>query len=101
RVEFIDRRDVAAALLSSLERNGARNKVFNIAGGKTWQMLGKNYTERICEVFDIPAEREYSRDFTWLDWYDTSHSQAVLNYQHIPFDNFLSDLKKVVLQYYQ
>ena len=101
RVEFIDRRDVAAALLSSLERKAARNGVLNIAGGKTWQMLGKNYTERICEVFDIPARREYSKDFTWFDWYDTFHSQAVLNYQHTRFDKFLSDLKKVVSQLYQ
>jgi len=101
RVEFIDRRDVATALLSSLERDGARDQVFNIAGGKTWQMLGRNYIESICKVFDIPADREYSKEFTWLDWYDTSHSQAILNYQHTPFDKFLSDLKRVVLQLYQ
>jgi nucleoside-diphosphate-sugar epimerase len=101
RVEFVDRRDVVAAFLSSLERNDARNRVFNIAGGETWQMLGKNYTERICEVFEIPAERDHSKEFTWFDWYDTSHSQAVLNCQHTPFEKFLSDLKKVVLQLYQ
>jgi len=101
RVEFVDRRDVAAALLSSLERNGAENRVFNVAGGKTWQMLGKDYTERICEVFDIPADREYSKEFTWLDWYDTSRSQAALEYQRTPFDDFLRDLKGVVSQLYQ
>ncbi len=101
RVEFVDRRDVVAAFLSSLEGNGARNRVFNIAGGKSWQMLGKNYTERICEVFEISAERDHSKEFTWFDWYDTSHSQAVLNCQHTPFEKFLSDLKKVVLQLYQ
>jgi len=101
RVEFIDRRDVAAALLYSLERDEARNKVFNIAGGKTWQTLGKNYTERICEIFDIPFDREYSKEFTWLDWYDTSRSQAFLRYQGTPFDVFLSDLKKAILQLYQ
>lgn len=101
RVEFIDRRDVTAALLSSLETNGAWGNVFNIAGGKTWQMLGKNYTERICEVFDISADRAYSKRFAYFDWYDTSHSQAVLNYQNTPFDKFLSDLKKVVLKLYQ
>jgi len=101
RVEFIDRRDVATALLASLERDEARNQVFNIAGGKTWQMLGKNYIESVCKVFDISADREYSKEFTWLDWYGTSRSQAILNYQHIPFDKFLSDLKRVVLQLYQ
>jgi len=101
RVEFIDRRDVATALLSSLERDEAKDQVFNIAGGKTWQMLGRNYIESICKVFDIPADRDYSKDFTWLDWYDTSRSQATLNYQNIPFNNFLSDLKRVVRQLYQ
>jgi len=101
RVEFIDRRDVATALLSSFERDEARNQVLNIAGGKTWQMLGRNYIESICKVFDIPADREYSKEFTWLDWYDTSCSQAILNYQHTSFDSFLSDLKRVVLQLYQ
>jgi len=101
RVELVDRRDVAAAFLSSFERNEARNRVFNIAGGGTWQMLGRNYTQRICEVFDISADREYSKDFTWLDWYDTYNSQAILNYQRIQFDDFLSDLRKVVLQLYR
>jgi len=101
RVEFIDRRDVATAFLSALERDEAKNRVFNIAGGKTWHMLGKRYTEKICEVFEIPADREYSKEFTWLDWYDTSYSQAILNYQYTPFDNFLSDLKKVVSQLYR
>ncbi len=101
RVEFVDRRDAATALLSSLERSEARKGVLNIAGGKTWQMLGKNYIEKICEVFEIPAERRYSEEFTWLDWYDTSHSQAILNYQCTLFDNFLSDLKRIVLQLYR
>ena len=101
RIELVDRRDVATAFLSSLERNDARNRVFNIAGGETWQMLGKNYIQSICKVFEIPADREYSKDFTWLDWYDTRSSNAILNYQSISFHNFLSDLKKVVLQLYR
>lgn len=101
RIELVDRRDVATAFLSSLEREDARNRVFNIAGGETWRMLGKNYTQRICEVFEISADREYSKTFTWLDWYDTYHSHTILNYQRITFGIFLSDLKKVVLQLYR
>lgn len=101
RVEFIDRRDVASALIASLEKNRARNQVFNIAGGKTWQMLGMNYTEKICHAFDLTADRDYSKEFTWFDWYNTSHSQAVLNHQRIPFKNFFNDLREIVSQLYR
>jgi len=75
--------------------------MFNIAGGETWQMLGREYIEKICKIFSIPPDREYSKEFTWLDWYDTIRSQAVLDYQHVSSHDFLSDLKKAVTQLYE
>ena len=42
RVEFVARDDVAAALYNSSVTKEARNKIFNVAGGKAWQMLATN-----------------------------------------------------------
>lgn len=97
RVEFIESGDVVTALAASLERLEARNQVFNIAGGKTWQLRGREYIEKLCEAMDIPSSKaNYSRDYGFFDWYDTSRSQAVLDYQHATFENFINKIKALV-----
>jgi len=95
RVEFVYIEDVASAIVSALEKAEARNKVFNIAGGKTWQMTGETYVNRILEAMGVDVEVNFSREYGWFDWYDTSESQRILHYQKTPFDLYLSKLKKV------
>jgi len=93
RVEFIDRADVVLALASALEEVEARDKVFNIAGGETWQLTGGMFVERLCEAIDVEVEVNFSKDYGWFDWYDTTESQRVLNYQRTSFDKFLDKLR--------
>ena len=99
RMEFINRADVVRALLAAVEREEATDKIFNIAGGKSWQMLGHEYIERTFPILGIPvAAAVYPEKPHYSDWYDTAEAQAVLDYQHTPFPRFLEMLEQAVAE---
>lgn len=101
RVEFIRRKDAAAALYNSVTARESRNKIFNIAGGREWQMLGYQWAERHLSVLGIPVEEAVYADRPgWFDWYDTADSQAVLRYQNSTPDDFFEELAAVVEEFY-
>ncbi len=101
RVEFVARDDVAAALYNSAVTRAARNKIFNVAGGKDWQMLGHEWAARHLAVLDFPLEEAvYSDHPGWFDWYDTEESQAVLKYQNTTPDLFFEQLAEAVEAFY-
>lgn len=95
RVEFIDRDDVALAFVSSVENRKAKNTIFNIAGGETWQMIGGEYVNRLCEAIGMFTEVHYPTDYGWVDWYDTTKSQEYLSYQKTSFNEFLIKIENV------
>ncbi len=99
RMEFVNRADVVTALLAAVDREQAANKIFNIAGGKTWQMLGHEYVERTFKILDIPMEDAvYPEKPVYSDWYDTAEGQAILNYQQTPFPRFIELLEQAVAE---
>ena len=56
-------------------------------------MLYQEMVTRMLSVYGLPLPPGYK--FTsvpyYLDWYDTSRSQALLNYQQRTFDDFIED----------
>jgi len=97
RLEFVCRSDVAEALSACVHRPEAVGKVFNVAGGGTWQTLGRTYVARFSEVMGLPAEEaKYTDCPSCFDWYDTEESQAVLEYQRTSFDEFLALLERAI-----
>lgn len=101
RIELVNRTDVVTSLYNSAVRKEARNKIFNIAGGKDWQMLGRQWAERHMGVLDFPIEEaEYASANGWFDWYDTVESQAVLEYQNTTVDRFFELLAQAVEDFY-
>jgi len=99
RMEFINRADVVKALVASVQRKEATNKTFNIAGGKSWQMLGHEYVGKVYQLLDIPIEEASYRDSPgWCDWYATTESQAVLDYQQTSFPRFLELLNQAIVE---
>ena len=97
RMEFINRADVVRALVAAVDRDEATNKVFNIAGGKSWQMLGHEYIEKTFPILGIPVEEAvYADNPIYSDWYDTEDGQAALDYQRTPFPRFLEMLEQAV-----
>lgn len=99
RMEFVNRADVVRALLAAVDREEATNRIFNIAGGKSWQMLGHEYIEKTFRILDIPAEEAiYPEKPVYSDWYDTDEAQAVLGYQQTDFPLFLEMLDQAVAE---
>jgi UDP-glucose 4-epimerase len=99
RMEFVARADVVAALLAAVQQEETVNRVFNIAGGETWQMRGHEYVEKVFELLDVPIEdASYRQTPWWSDWYDTTESQSMLGYQHITFPRYLELLDQAIME---
>jgi nucleoside-diphosphate-sugar epimerase len=97
RIEFVCRGDVVAALAACAEIDDAPGKLLNIAGGATWQMLGREYVACFNEAMGLPAEEaRYGERPGYFDWYDTGESQATLGYQRTSYARFLELLREAV-----
>ncbi|MBI5115732.1 NAD(P)-dependent oxidoreductase [Candidatus Poribacteria bacterium] len=94
RVEFVAIGDLVTALVNLVDNTRAHGKVFNLAGGSSWQVTGEEYARRYCHTLDISFESQtFHEKPGWLDWYDTAQSQAILKYQNTSFDEFHKMLK--------
>ena len=88
---------MVTAIFQSIVREQARETVLNIAGGASWQMKGKEYVQAIFDVMGVPAEEAVYMDSPGsFDWYDTSESQSILEYQETPFTRFIQLLEQAV-----
>jgi len=92
RVEHIYLEDAAYALLSALDEGEAKGKMFNVAGGPTWQMTGAEYIRRFYDALGVEVEPNFSEEYTAVDWYDTSLG-LFLGYQRTSFNGFLGKLR--------
>ena len=96
-MEFICRDDVVTALSNCVANKGARNKVFNIAGGTTWRMMGHEYVKALFDLMGVPTvEADYLETPGWFHWYQTDTSQAALSYQNTTFQDFLNRLAQAI-----
>ncbi len=97
RVEMIHRDDVADAIKNSVDSKDAIGKIFNIAGGDSWRLRGKNYVEDFFQVMGAPVEMAVYRDSTgWNDWYDTTESQRILSYQNRSYSYYSDQMKEII-----
>lgn len=95
RVEWVHRDDVAYALCACLQTSESIGKIWNIAGGPSWQMLGKQYVAAIYEAMGLdPKDAKFSTTPGWFDWYETLESQLILGYQNTSFQQFISQLRR-------
>lgn len=94
RVEFIYVGDAARGLLSAFERTEARGQTYNIAGGGSWQVTGREYIRRFYDALGVEVEPRFSEAYTALDWYDTSRSRF-LGYQRATLNGLLEKLKVI------
>jgi nucleoside-diphosphate-sugar epimerase len=91
RVEFIYVKDAAQAIKKCIETTQNYNEIYNIAGGTSWQMTGKEYIDRFYNALGAEVEATYSEEYTAVDWYDTEKSKY-LGYQQTSFNQFLEKL---------
>jgi UDP-glucose 4-epimerase len=86
RVEFILVGDAAQAIVGCLDE-GPGERVYNVAGGPSWQMRGEEYLTRFYGALGVEVEPVYPQSYTAVDWYDTSRSRH-LGYQRTSFNTF-------------
>jgi nucleoside-diphosphate-sugar epimerase len=99
RIEFVARPDVVAALAAAVDWPQAAGGALNIAGGATWQMLGREYVAAFNGVMGLdPEDAVYLAEPGYFDWYDTESSQARLKYQCTSFPRFLDLLEESVAE---
>ena len=94
RVEFVDRDDVVAALVSAVESK-VQGSVLNVAGDESWRMTGERFVAGVFEAFGVQGEVNYPSEYGYFDWYDTEEPQRLLNYQRTSFALFKKKLAKV------
>ena len=97
RVEMVHRDDVVDALFASVTAPDAANKVFNIGGGATWQLKGRDYVNDFYDFMGAPVEDAVYRDTPgWVDWYDTEESQKILKYQNRSYQHYAQEMRDIV-----
>jgi nucleoside-diphosphate-sugar epimerase len=99
RLELVHRDDAVTAIYQATTVAAARGQTFNIAGGTTWQMTGREYVGRLYDLLGVPPEEATFRDSPgWVDWYDTQESQQLLRYQRTPYGTFLAQIEAEIAQ---
>jgi UDP-glucose 4-epimerase len=99
RLEMVHRDDVVTALFKSLITPEARGKTLNIGGGPTWQMYGRQYVADHFELLGVPVEMASFRSEDepgWVDWYDSTEAQHLLDYQQHSYEAYLNTLREEV-----
>lgn len=99
RLEMVHRDDVVTALFKSLITPEARGKTLNIGGGPTWQIRGQQYVADHFELLGVPVEMAEFRgedEPGWVDWYDSTEAQALLDYQQNAYEDYLNTLREEV-----
>jgi UDP-glucose 4-epimerase len=99
RLEMVHRDDVVTALFKSLITPEARGKTLNIGGGPTWQMYGRQYVADHFELLGVPVEMASFRgedEPGWVDWYDSTEAQRLLDYQQQSYEAYLNTLREEV-----
>jgi nucleoside-diphosphate-sugar epimerase len=83
RVEYCHPDDTALAIVNAIRR-------FEAVKGKTLQVLG----------LPLPPDHKFTRKPYYLDWYDTSKAQKLLNFQSRSFTDYLNDYRKRLARCY-
>jgi UDP-glucose 4-epimerase len=94
RMETLHPYDAGRALANAVNSPDVVGKTFIIAGGPNCRMLMRDYYRAFLEAAGIGAfpDTAYSRASYHLDYYDTTESQALLQYQQHTFDDFAREL---------
>ena len=92
RVEFVHRDDAVAALAAAVSAE-VGERVFNIAGGRSWRVRGGEYVRALYGRFGVDAsEAVYQAHPGHFDWYDTDAGQRAFRYQNNSYEAFFQQL---------
>ncbi|MHA1649452.1 MAG: hypothetical protein ACTSYB_04585, partial [Candidatus Helarchaeota archaeon] len=95
RVEFIHPKDIAIACKNAVTTKYSK-EIYLIGGGPACQTTFYDQITQLFAIFNLPPPKKekFNQNPVWLDWYDTSRSQKVLQFQRHTFEDYIQDLKK-------
>ncbi len=95
RVEFCHPDDANLAMVNSVKYfDKVKGKTLVISGGPSQRMRYKDLVAASLGTFGLPMppRHKFAQGTFALGWYDTSESQALLNYQNKTLDDYSKDL---------
>ncbi len=95
RIEFCHPDDASLAILNVVKNfDAVKGNTLIIAGGSSQQIHYEDMLRRILGTFGLPLPpaHKFAQEPYYLDWYDTSKSQALLNFQRKTLDDYAEDL---------
>ena len=103
RIEFCHPDDLALAILNAVKNfNLLKGNTLVISGGPDQQMLYKDMVGSILNVMGLPLPpaHKFTEQPVYLDWYDTSKSQELLDFQRKSFADYLNDYTRGLSRQY-
>jgi nucleoside-diphosphate-sugar epimerase len=103
RVEYCHPDDTAVAVVNAIRKfDIVKGKTLVISGGPEQRMLYKDMIAKILHVLGLPLPpaHKFTRKPYYLDWYDTSSSQGLLNFQNRTFTDYLNDYRERLVHCY-
>ena len=103
RVEYCHPDDTASAILNAVKNfDSVKGNTLVISGGPEERMLYKDMIRRILGVMGLPVPpaSKFTKEPYYLDWYDTTRSQKLLNFQHRSFADYIRDYSKQLTRQY-
>ncbi len=94
RLEVCHPDEVSLAIANAIVNfEAAKGNTLIISGGPKGRMLYKDMVGSILGVLrlPLPPARKFTQQPFYLDYYDTSKSQLLLQYQHKTFGDYLGD----------
>jgi nucleoside-diphosphate-sugar epimerase len=95
RVEFIHPLDIATACKNAVATDCSK-EIYLIGGGPACQSTFYEQMTQIFALFNLPPPKKekFKQESVWLDFYDTTRSQEVLQFQQRTFDDYIEDLRE-------
>lgn len=95
RVEFCHPDDATLAIVNSVKYfDKVKGRTLMISGGPSQRMRYKDLVGASLRTFGLPLppRHKFAEEPFAMDWYDTSESQSLLNYQNKTLDDYSRDL---------
>jgi nucleoside-diphosphate-sugar epimerase len=103
RVEFCHPDDLALAILNAVRNfDSVKGHTLVISGGADQRMLYKDMVGSLLGVMGLPLPPadKFTREPYYLDWYDTSISQELLDFQRKSFADYVNDYSSSLTRKY-